>query len=191
MRKTLFVVLLAIPLVSNAQIFFKMDAGLGGAFTFGELKSYGITAHVEPKVFILPSLSAGLRFEGDALFGGSVMDAETDLNVGVSSRAAVLLKGEYYFSDNKTRPFIGLGAGSYTIANTSASSEGGASIGAGNHFGVAPELGVTFGNFRLSAMYHIVTGSGLVNMSAGSPKEISMNYLVVQLGFKVFSIGGK
>ena len=48
-------------------------------------------AHLEPKVFILPNLSAGLRFEGDALFGGSISDAESDLEVGVSSRAAILL----------------------------------------------------------------------------------------------------
>jgi hypothetical protein len=190
MRKALFVLLLVIPLASNAQIFFKMDGGLGGAFTFGDLKSYGIMAHVEPKVFILPSLSAGLRFEGDALFGGSIPDAEaTDLEVGVSSRAAVLLKGEYYFTDNKTRPFVGFGLGMYTIANTSGSGTGGASIAAGNHFGVAPEIGVTFGNFRLSAMYHILTGDNLVEVSAGSPSEISMSYLVIQLGFKIFSVG--
>jgi outer membrane protein X len=191
MRKILFVLLLSVPLVSSAQIYFKMDAGLGGAFTFGDLKSYGIMAHAEPKVFILPSLSAGLRIEGDALFGGTITEEASDLSVGVSSRAAILLKGEYYFTDNKTRPFLGLGVGSYTIANTSATGEGSASIGAGNHFGVAPELGVTFGNFRLSAMYHILTGSSLVDMSAGAPKEISMNYLVIQLGFKVFQVGGK
>jgi len=192
MKKTLIILLLAIPLASSAQIYFKMDAGLGGAFTFGDLKSYGIMAHLEPKVFILPSLSAGIRFEGDALFGGSIpVDAESDLEVGMSSRAAILLKGEYYFTDNKTRPFVGFGLGTYTIANTSGSGEGGASIAAGNHFGVAPELGVTFGNFRLSAMYHILTGDNLVEMSAGSPANISMNYLVVQLGFKVFTVGAK
>ena len=77
----------------------------------------------------------------------------------------------------------------YTVANTSGSGSGAASIQAGNHFGVAPEIGVTFGNFRLSAMYHILTGENLVEMSAGAPKEISMSYLVVQLGFKVFSVG--
>jgi hypothetical protein len=190
MRKTLFVLMMVLPLASNAQIFFKLDAGLGGALTFGDLRSYGIMAHTEPKVFILPSLSAGLRFEGDALFGGSISDAEgSNLDVGVSSRGAVLLKGEYYFTDNKTRPFAGLGFGMYTVANTAASGTGGASIEAGNHFGVAPEIGITFGNFRLSAMYHILTGDNLVEISAGSPSEISMNYLVIQLGFKIFSVG--
>jgi outer membrane protein X len=189
MKKALFVLSLVIPLASNAQLFFKLDAGLGGALTFGDLKSYGIMAHVEPKVFILHSLSAGMRFEGDALFGGSISDAETDLNVGVSSRGAILLKGEYYLSDNKTRPFLGLGLGMYTIANTAASGTGSASIEAGNHFGVAPEIGVTFGNFRLSTMYHILTGNNLVEMSAGAPAEISMNYLVIQIGFKIFSVG--
>jgi len=189
MKKALFVLAMVIPLASNAQIFFKLDAGLGGAFTFGDLKSYGIMAHTEPKIFILPSLSAGMRFEGDALFGGSITDTESDLSVGISSRAAILLKGEYYFSENKTRPFVGCGFGMYTIANNSASGTGSASLEAGNHFGVAPEIGVTFGNFRLSAMYHILTGNNLVEMTVGDPQEISMNYLVIQMGFKIFSVG--
>ncbi len=190
MRKIMFALLVMIPLASGAQdIFFKMDAGLGGALTLGGLKSYGVSAFVEPKVFIIPSVSAGLRFEGDALFGGTVSDQAEDLEVGLSTRAAILLKGEFYLGDNNTRPFVGLALGRYTIANTSASGTGSASIQAGNNFGLAPELGVAFGNFRLSAMYHIVTGNNLVTLSAGSTKEIAMNYLVIQIGWKIFSVG--
>ena len=186
----MFVLLAMMPFAAHAEgIYFKLDAGLGGAFSFGDFKAYGIMAHTEPKVFILPNLSAGLRFEGDVLFGGKVSDIAEDLDVGLSTRAAILLKGEYYLGHNNTKPFVGLAFGRYTVANASTSGTGGASIQAGNHFGVGPELGVTFGNFRLSAMYHILTGQNLVEISAGAPKEISMSYLVLQLGFKIFSVG--
>jgi hypothetical protein len=189
MKKVLLFILLVAPLALNAQVSFKLDAGLGAGLTFGDLKSYGIMAHTEPKVFILPTLSAGLRFEGAALFGGTITDQAEDLNVGLSTRAAILGKVEYYFIDQRIRPFVGLAAGRYTIANTTASGTGTASIQAGNHFGVGPEVGVTLNNFRISAMYHIVTGENLVEIDAGAPREISMNYLVIGIGFKIFSVG--
>ncbi len=190
MKKFMLVLIASIPLVANAQgVYFKLDAGLGGALTFGDFKSYGIAAFTEPKVFIIPSVSAGLRLEGDVLFGGTISDQAEDLNVGLSTRAVILLKGEFYVGQSNTRPFVGLGLGRYTIANTSASGTGSASISAGNHFGLAPEIGVTFGNFRLSGMYHIVTGENLVTLSTGGTKEVSLNYFVIQIGFKIFSVG--
>lgn len=65
--------MLVLPTAMFAQnIGFRMDAGLGAGLTFGELKSYGIVAFAEPKVTIGPSITAGIRFEGDALFGGSI-----------------------------------------------------------------------------------------------------------------------
>jgi len=51
-----------------------VDTGIGAALTFADFKSYGIMAHTEPKVFILRGLSAGVRLEGDAFFGGTISD---------------------------------------------------------------------------------------------------------------------
>ncbi len=190
MKRLSLLIIAILPLVSHAQgIYFKLDAGLGAALTFGDFRSYGISAFTEPKVFIIPGVSAGLRLEGDALFGGKVSDQAEDLSVGLSTRAVILGKGEYYVGKSNTRPFVGFGMGMYTIANTSATGTGSASISAGRHFGLAPEIGVTFGNFRLSGMYHIVTGKNMVELSTGGTQEISMNYLVIQIGFKIFSVG--
>jgi len=86
---------------------------------------------------------------------------------------------------------VGLGLGQYTVANTSASGSGGASISAGNHFGFAPELGIALGNFRISGVYHILTGEDLLTLSSGAVEEISMNYFVVQMAFKIFGINSK
>lgn len=182
------IVLLAIGIAANAQDrFIKGDVGIGGALTFGEIKSYGISASFEPKYFFNPRVSAGLRFEGDALFGGSIDAENSQVDVNTSSRAAILAKGEYYLSEKRNRAFIGIMGGRYTQANVGSSSSGSASIAAISTFGFATELGYTFNNFRVSGIYHIVPGTDQVSVSSGDPIEISRNYLVIQLGFKVFS----
>ena len=192
MRKLVIIMFMCIPGAMFAQgIGFRLDAGLGAALSFGELKSYGIAAFTEPKVTIGPSITAGIRFEGDALFGGSIAEDAQDLEVGMSTRAAILLRGEYFIGQNNTRPFIGLGLGRYTLANTTASGSGAASIVASNNFGVAPELGFAFGNFKLSAMYHFVGGKTLVTVEAGEPMEISNNYLGILMSFRVFGVNDR
>ena len=192
MNKLFVIMLICLPAAMFAQdIGFRLDAGLGAGLTFGGMKSYGIAAFTEPKVTIGPSITAGIRFEGDALFGGKISDVAEDLSVGLSTRALIALRGEYFIGQANTRPFVGLGLGRYTIANTSASGTGAASITAGNYFGFAPELGFAFGNFKLSAMYHIVGGSTLVTVEFGEPKEISNNYLGILMSFRVFGINDR
>ncbi len=186
--KNLFLLLflLSIGSVSYAQnINFKVDAGFHGGFTFGDIKTYGIGGSLEPKVFITPKISAGARMEGTALFGGNIDDSGQDVSASVSARAAYIAKGEYYTRDQGTRPFFGFGLGYYTVASNTASTSG-ASISAGRHFGLSPQVGITFNNFRISGMYHALMGKDMVTMSSGDTKEISRNYLVIELGFKVF-----
>jgi hypothetical protein len=191
MKKLWIILFVLVPTAMFAQVGFRLDGGLGAALTFGGLKSYGIAAFTEPKVTIGPSITAGVRFEGDALFGGKIFADAEDVEVGMSTRAAILLRGEYFIGQSKTRPFIGVGLGSYTIANTSASSSGMASIQASRNFGFAPELGIAFGHFKLSAMYHIVGGSTLVDMGVGDLQEISNSYLGILMSFRIFGIKDK
>jgi hypothetical protein len=168
--------------------FFRSDAGIGAAFTTGRLKSYGISASVEPKFFFNEKISVGLRLEGDVLFGGNISGESSEVSVGMSSRAAFLGKGEYYLGENNTRLFFGAMAGMYTQANIGGSGSGSASISAGRSFGVAPEVGVTFGNFRISGIYHIVMANDIVSISVGETATVSRSYFVVQLGFRAFGI---
>lgn len=173
---------------SQEGMFFRSDVCIGGAFTTGKLKSYGISAAVEPKFFFNPQVSVGLRLEGDVLFGGKISGSSSTVNVQMSSRTAALLKGEYYLGQGSTRLFFGLMAGYYTQANIGANSDGSASIGASRNFGFAPEVGVTFGNFRISGMYHLVSGSEIVTVNVGETATIPHSYCVVTLGFKAFQI---
>ena len=52
-------------------------------------------------------------------------------------------------------------------------------------------MGFAFGNFKLSAMYHIVGGKTLVTVEAGDPKEISNSYLGILMSFRIFGINDK
>ncbi|MDF1571574.1 MAG: hypothetical protein P1P82_08165 [Bacteroidales bacterium] len=92
-------------------------------------------------------------------------------------------------SDLLVRPYIGFGVGRFTQANLGANSAGEASITASSSFGVAPEVGLALGSFRLSAIYNVVTGDNLVEISVGDFEEISRNYLVLQMSWKLFKIG--
>ena len=180
-------VLAAVGYTANAQNrSIKMDGSIGGAMTFGGVKSYGISAAVEPKFFFNKRIAAGLRLEGDVLFGGKIEADAQNVDVQMTSRSAQLVKGEFYLTESKTRPFIGLMGGRYTQANIGSSSSGSATIVAGTYFGFAPELGVTFNNFRISGIYHFVPGTDLVSVSSGSPIEVERNYFVFTMGFKVF-----
>jgi len=43
-------------------------------------------------------------------------------------------------------------------------------------------------NFRLSAIFHIVPGKTIAAVGTGTPVEISQNYFVLNIGFKLFRI---
>ncbi|GAB5418735.1 MAG: hypothetical protein Crog4KO_04920 [Crocinitomicaceae bacterium] len=195
--KTLLLVLTlcASSAVYSQDRFFRSDAAIGGAFTIGNFKAYGISASAEPKFFFNENISVGLRLEGDVLFGGSIEGTSGDVSIGLSSRAAYGLKGEYYLGTGNTKPFFGLTAGMYTQANIGTNVQGsgvGVSASAVRAFGIGPELGVTFGNFRISGIYNFVPGTDLVSVttSVGGVETVNVgrSYFVIHLGFRAFGI---
>ncbi len=193
MKKLMFLLFICSALSVSAQkLSFQAVAGLGGALSFGELRAYGISASAEPKIFIGNHIAAGLRFEGDVMLGGKFDYQNTEnLTVGMSLRAAQTIKGEYYITNLKLRPYAGFGLGRFTQASIGASGSGDGSISASSGFGVAPEAGIAIGNFRLSAIFNVVPGKDIINIGVGDTQEVSKNYLVLQMSWKVFGIGGK
>lgn len=190
MKKIVIIVFALCSFALNAQnISFQFVTGLGGALSFGELRAYGLSAAVEPKLFIGDHIAAGLRVEGNVLFGGNLnVEDASEISIGMSVKAAQTIKGEYYFTNVKVRPYVGLGIGRFTMASIGASGSGGASISESSGIGFAPEAGVALGNFRLSAIYNIVPGKDLVTITVGDIKEVSKNYLVLQMSWKLFGL---
>lgn len=102
--------------------------------------------------------AAGLRVDGMAMFGFGIGE---DVSVGVRALAGVLPKVEYKLFSGAVSPMVGLAAGIYTVAVVGAevsndNEQVGALAGGGNVFGVAPQVGVDLGGFRIAALSHLI-----------------------------------
>ena len=159
------VLCLALPLTASAQEEdvpvspFRTRGGVSLGIAPGSPNAYGIGAVAEPSFAIVDQFRLGLRAEGLALVGldlGSSQSVFASLHVLV----ATLGKLEFDFTTGDVRPFVGLGAGSYTVVILSGGT-GGAGALAGTGFGVMPQIGLNLGGFRIAAQYHaILTGPG-------------------------------
>jgi hypothetical protein len=172
-----------------------VHSGLAGLWGYGT-RSFGIGAVIEPKWNITDSIAAGIRVDGGVLFGGRIVPEGTT-SIALGASAATLLKGEFLLGDSGVRPFVGLGAGLYTLANqsVSASSEGaGVAQSGGRFYGIAPQLGLDFGGVRLGVTYNHILGADIVieqNISAGIQAErIQRNYVQLELSFRMLKFGG-
>lgn len=156
---------LALPLTAAAEetpkLPFQSRGGVSFGFAPGVPNAYGIGAVAEPSFAIFDQLRVGLRIEGLALVG---VDLASSQSVFASLRvlATGLGKVELDFMSGDIRPFVGVGAGAYTVVILSGGTGGAAAL-AGTGFGAMPQLGISFGGFRVAAQYHaILTGPGSV-----------------------------
>ncbi len=117
MKQVLFLsIAIVITQISIAQerIFkkFKTDVSIGYAMPKGEKVDGGALFAIEPKYAILDQINVGLRLEiavtANVDAGGEEFDA--------TANGSYILTGDYYFSNNKFRPFAGIGGGYYTTA---------------------------------------------------------------------------
>lgn len=168
----------------------RVDVTLSAPLPMGGTGGYGIGGCIDAKYNLLDQLAVGLRIEGAAMMGGSIADTGK-IDIGVTAVTAYLVKGEYYFTKgSNVRPFGGLALGLYSFGSESvatSSTSAGVAIQEGTLFGVAPQLGINLGAFRIDAMYHIIMGESQVNFSYGATKKITRNFLEIELGF---GIGG-
>jgi hypothetical protein len=181
MKKLLFI-FPAVLLFFNLQLFsqdkifkpFKVDCGLTCDIPTADDASTGIGFYVEPRYGINEKLSVGLKLENDFLGSGNVEINYVSVNVSYTRIFSIMMTGDYYFSTENVRPFIGLGLGMFKkyISGVSTSVVG-VDIGTTSKtsFGFEPRVGLNIGHFRIAALYNY-TG-----------KEIS-DYLGIQLGFE-------
>ncbi|MDR3226996.1 MAG: hypothetical protein LBT56_04930 [Prevotellaceae bacterium] len=184
MKKFLFtaVLICGFALTMQAQEFkpFRVDAGLGYGLPFTEGLDGGVQFYVEPKYEIVDQIAVGLRWEG-SLFAGTNVDGSS---ADVKLSSAYLLTGDYYISNNKFRPFVGLGLGVYSIAGASASvSVGNEGITvddkAKNNFGALLRAGFDVSHFRFAVSYNY----------GGKVGNETYHFLGVTIGF--YLGGGK
>jgi len=174
----------------------RVDLTAYAAYASADATSWGAGAALEAKYNATDSLAVGLRFEGAGFVTQSVtIDTGTTTNVEQGARAvsAFSLKGDWYFGTASARPFVALGLGYYRIgAGTQSASSGGTVVqtaAAFRGFGVAPQIGVNFGAFRLAATYNIIGGGDMTiatqAVGAATPTEVTL-----AKNFFAFEIGG-
>jgi outer membrane protein X len=201
MRLTLaaLAVLAATPALATSENFqpIRVDTTFNFVYGAADVREYGIGAAIEPKFNVTDQIAVGLRLEGAALVPESVSVGSDNVSMGVRALSAYLAKVDYYFTTTDVRPFVGLGAGYYSIGGVSQSVGSGGVVQQGEAFtgfGVAPQLGVNFGAFRLAGTYHFLTGGDRVVLvqAVGStvPMERTMptSYFALELGG---TFGGK
>ena len=174
---------------------FRTDFGFGAASVI-EQEAYGGNVSVEPKLNILDNLAVGGRFEAMVGGGGNIgAPGSGEVTVKQNIAAATLLKTDFFLTRGAVRPWVGLGVGRYVIVGQGTStSSGGATVNqnAGAYFGVAPQLGLEMGGFRIAATYNKIIGAQVeVTQNVGGvdqKKKYSHDYATIELGFR---LGGR
>lgn len=144
---------------------FKFDISAGYAsYSAGSGNNGGFLLSIEPKYAINDQITFGLKAE-------TAISITGDENNGtVKGSGSYLATGDYYFSTNTVRPFVGAGIGVFTHASADIGSS--EDIQGTTKFGFAPRLGVEIAHFRAAVEYNF----------AGKVGDVSKNYLGVKMG---------
>lgn len=179
---------------ATAQEKGKFRVGLDLGYTIPSGGGGGILLSLEPKYNIKDNMNVGLRIGSAAMarnFTGNGAEAKATL----SASGSYLATYDYYFKGSSSFvPYVGAGAGIYTLANAefSASATTPAStdkLDATSKFGGLLRTGFEWGKFRMGLEYNIVPKSNLQNLAGVTTRTAQNSYLGIHLGFYVG--GGK
>ncbi|HTR28280.1 MAG TPA: hypothetical protein VMH27_03360 [Puia sp.] len=143
---------------------FKVDISGGyaipqgsSASSAGNSFSGGALFAIEPKFAVVDPLAIGIRVEAAVtahLYHGSTNSSNSTAKANLS----YILTMDYYFTNNRFRPFIGGGAGIYSTAevDSTTTSNGIGSVPYTSQFGGMVRAGFEFGHLRIAAEYNFV-----------------------------------
>jgi outer membrane protein X len=177
----------------------RVDTTFFAAYAPADATAWGFGVAVEPKYNVTDNLAAGLRFEGSAFVTQKVQvgpagSSQASVSQGARAVGGISAKGDWYFTTGSVRPFVGLGLGWYKIGEGSQSVNTGPgsaavvqSAGAYSGLGVAPQLGINLGGFRLAATYTQLLGGDrvMVTQAVGAPPvetKLASSYFAFEIG---------
>ena len=164
----------------------RVDVGMtGSSVSVSDRNGVGFVTEI--KANLHDNVAIGGRVEFGVMFGGLVEDNELPFGMA----ACGLVKGEYLLGTGPVRPFVGFGAGVYSIASYAIIDDEGNSrteSTVGRYVGVAPAIGVDLGRLRLAATYHAILGTSVEYRSttAGieSRQTLSQSYLALEASLR-------
>lgn len=156
----MFMVVAAAGALAQEYQAFRVGVGLGYAMASGSGSKGGVLFNLEPGYRVTDQILLNLRIEGAVVGRGFANESSAEMDV--AAIASYTLNGQYYFNNNKFRPFVGAGIGSYSLASTSVSVNLGggdtetAVVAAASKFGFYPRVGFDSGHFTLALDYNII-----------------------------------
>jgi len=187
-RIGLLLVLVLSVAVVKAQEFKKFRVGIGAGYAMpsGEGAGGGVMWALEPGYRVTDQILANLRIEGAAIIRGTA-DA-TSASLDVAGVRSYTLNGQYFFTTNNFRPFVGVGFGIYSLA--AAKFEGnsngvsGASASSASKFGFYPRLGFEYRHFVVNLDYNLIPNTqATISSSNGTvDTEFKNSYLGIRIG---------
>lgn len=166
---------------------FKVDVSIGYARPGGDGAKAGVLFAIEPKYAVISNLSVGLRMEGAVVARFAGYDENGDpLDLSVKAAGSYLATGDYYLKDNYSfRPFVGAGAGIFSIASAEVKSTSGG-VSAGSKFGGMVRAGFEASHFRFGIEYNIVPKTTFEGYDENGDYQTGLtspnNYLGIKLG---------
>jgi len=203
MKKTLLfsVFLLSLFLVhaqNGDRVFnpWKVDLSLGGAIPQGPGSKGGGLFVVEPKYAVVDQFWVGLRIETAVMARSYQFSDGSSSSTNVSASGSYLATGDFYFTTENFRPFIGLGAGVYRLASISIDENGNndGKIAASTKFGGMARVGFEAGHFRLGVEYNLLANTSLqvTDYTSSSVNQLTTTYKNSYLGIKLgVVLGGR
>ncbi len=173
----------------------KFRVGLDLGYTVPSNGGGGILFSVEPKYNLKDNMNVGLRIGAAAM----VRDIKTDdggtTSAKISANGSYVGTYDYYFNNSGSSfvPYVGGGAGYYSIANVEYDnlddSSSNAALDASGKMGGLIRGGFEWGKFRMGIEYNLVPKSELQDTSGAKIADISNSYIGIHFGFYVG--GGK
>jgi len=162
--------------MTSAQDFPRFQCGVGLGYARASQRD-GVALFIEPVYRIKENLAAGLQFEY-AMIGAKHAGEQAASIISFS------LNGKYYFSKHRFRPFMGAGAGTYSLS-TDILAPGFHSI---RSFGWYPRLGFEYGHLSLTMDYHFISDQlpeelTILGIPVGTTTARDANYFGIKLGY--------
>jgi hypothetical protein len=177
-----FFTLMLVTAFVFAQEFKPFKVGVGLGFAVPEGGEKGGLFYVEPGYRANSNVLIGLRLES-ALITRGLIGPKNTMNGEATSNMSYTLNGQYYFSENYVRPFIGAGFGLFSLAAIKyTEGKATATSDAATVFGFYPRVGLDVGHVNLTIDYNVVPKTAV---KGGG--EVLNSYLGLRLGV---SIGG-
>jgi hypothetical protein len=193
LMKRFFLLLFTLTaMTATAQEFkpFKVNLSTGYALPIGKGASGGLLLSVEPKYGLSDRIDLGLRYELGLIIKAYTLNNEQG-ETTLKGASSYLITGNYLLSDTDFRPFIGAGAGVFSILSVNLSDNGGSvngGISGGTKFGAMVRAGFKARHFVLGAEYNLVPKTrGIVVGQSGSNLnyESSNAYFGIKLGLDI------